>query len=204
MEIMTNNHLIYTEIFDNLEEGDLYKLWNINFFRESVQDYLMISKKIIWELFVENFKLDSEFIEIFNDKLNTKCCLCERFFKLKDCRTIKEYQYCTFEFGSEFKYCQICKDCDKYCKITKQDCTKCEGSKINGVMIATEEDDCSELHQRTIHFVCCPPTHKILCVCNHDYSQENSLFCLNHKMKSALTNCNCEIICEECYDNLDE
>lgn len=205
MENLVNNHLIYKQIFDNLEEEDLYKLWNINFFRESVQDYLMISKKIVWELFVENFNLNPDFIEIFSEKLITKCCVCDVKFNLKECRKIKEYQYCTFTSGSEIKFAQICNICDQYCKISKQDCEKCEGKKISGIMINKEEDAYYEdLYKITMHFVCCEPTHKKLCVCEQEYSEETQLFCLSHRMKKFTTNCHCEIICYECYESLDD
>lgn len=189
---LVNNNFVYEEIFDNLEEKDLYKLWGMDLFRESVKDYMLKSNRIVWKIFLEHFNLDPDFIETFSNKLITKCRVCTCQLILKECRTVKEFQFCTFTSGSEFKYSQICDYCYNNSKLSNPDCDKCDGKQIGCVIVQTED----ELHQR-FFFTCCPPSRKNLCTCDKEYTDENQLFCLTHREDTFATNC--ETICEECY-----
>lgn len=211
MEIIFNNHLIYGEIFKNLSEDDLYKLWKIDFFKENIQDYLNFSNKIAWERFIDEINVDDDFIEIFSKKLITNCVLCGKIFNLIECRRIKKYKFCSFKYNNEFKSSYICHICDKYCKISDFDCEKCTGNKINGVMIEKSSNDMehnyhfddTRLVDRTIYFICCKePIIKIICICNRKYLDRSELFCLNHKYKLCLmSGFNCNLTCKECFDD---
>lgn len=214
MEKAFNNHLIYEEIFSNLKEEELYKLWEIDFFKGNVQDFLNISKKIVWKNFIDKIELDSDFIEIFQDKLNIQCVLCEMEYKLIKCRKIKEYEFCCFESNNKFQYSYICEDCDESYLIPKSFCNKCAGNKMTGIMIDKDED--VELHERTVFFICCkPPCIKNICICDKKYFLKNEneyqyedFFCVSHNSDFPQNSANCEIMCEDCceylgYDSLD-
>lgn len=63
------NHLIYDEIYKNLQIIDLIELFEIPEFNHSVTDYLK-RQNLNWEFISENFELSENFIREFSERVD--------------------------------------------------------------------------------------------------------------------------------------
>lgn len=179
------------EFLMNLNEKKLYKLWCISSHKKYIEDYLNSSKKINWNEFTENIKINNIFLEKFQHKLTVQCCVC----KTNSIQTRLIKQYSTWD---NYKFSQICENCDNKYKIL--DCDKCYGKNATGIMYCADQS-CKEY----IHFICCN-TPTINDTCHHcNNKKSGKLFCIIHLQKNILQcGCKCSIICRKCFNDIQD
>lgn len=184
MESLIKNHLIYSNIYSNIDEANLYKLWCQTEFKESVTDYLLHNNNVNWKNFP--LEIDESFISLLGDRIKCKCTFCYEYHNRNTGRCITY-----FEVPENMLNVFICSKCDL--EYTVEECVKCFGQPIDGYYECCE-DDCG----MKLICDCINPNDSNVCEHCVEIGTSDHFYCDLHLTWNANENCDCEVVCGNC------